>query len=354
MLEPKRRHGSRNWYIRGTVIIWENGKPRPVPIDQSARTTDYGEACAIAEQISAQVKRQNITGEKPMPYFGQWVEEYIQDGGEIRFLEKVLDFYEFTPADKVTDDVILRDGNLAYPGRAAATIRRQWDTPIRAVIRHNTQPRRRKVTDNQRTHFFRPQAIEKIIRSYSTGRYATDLWGPALITFLVGQGARVGEALAIDAQNDVFLDQGLVLLRNTKNGHERRLTLIPRVTAALSVLPNLNEPGPLFRRWDGKPFAEKINRGGQIRTRFQRCVKQVGLDPKIYTPHVCRHTWATWFYSQTKDEKRLRDEGGWRSDQYQRYVQLSSPKLGEEARNMNWAFDGEAAIEGTAARGLTA
>lgn len=75
----------------------------------------------------------------------------------------------------------------------------------------------------------------------------------------------------------------------------------------------------------------------------RRAVKAVGLDPEKYTPHVCRHTWATWFNAQTRDVLRLKDEGGWKSNEWQRYTKLGTPQLGEDARKRGWnfAFAGE-------------
>ncbi|MEM6681838.1 MAG: tyrosine-type recombinase/integrase [Pseudomonadota bacterium] len=337
----KRRHGGKIWYVTGSVTVWKDGEPHRIPLDKSTGTSDQEEADAIKDQIVAKIKRQTITGKEASSLFGELVVSYLEDGGDARFLEKPMDYYEFTPFDEITDEMIIEDGRVAYPGRKASTIRRNWDTPIRAVLRHHTAPKRRKAEDEGRIYFFTPEQADKLIEAYSVGRYATDLWGRALITFLFGQGSRVGETLSIDAKDDLSLQHGYAILRDTKNKSQRKLTLIPRVVTALRTLPNIGEPGPLFRRFDGKPFAEKVNRGGQIRTRFNRAVADIGMNPRLYTPHVCRHSWATWFYSQTKDEKRLRDEGGWKSDQYRRYVQLSSTSLGEEAQKRNWGFGRE-------------
>lgn len=343
-LTRNKRKGRRNtgiWYIRGTVRVWRDGRLTRIPVEQSTKTTDKAEAEAILEQRQQAIKRQNVNNQTDAPPFSEWVANYIEATGQRRFLDRILDFYENTPADQITDEKILTDGPKAYPGCSPATIRRQWDTPLRAIIRHNTQPRRRKVEDRQRTYFFTPAQAEALIQAFAledSGKAGP--WAKPLLIFLFGTGARMGETIAINPKYDLFLNHGFVMLRDTKSGQERRVTLIPKVKAALSLLPNLNEDGPLFRRWDGEPFAERENRGGQIRTRFQRAVKEIGMDPRLYTPHVCRHSWATWFYSQTKDVVRLKKEGGWRSQQYERYVQLSSDELGQEARAYNWDFDG--------------
>lgn len=329
------------WYIRGTVNVWRDGRFVKIPAkEQSTRTTSKKEAQGILEQRQEAIKGQNINNQTDAPPFAEWVANYMEASGQNRFMERILDFYEGLPADMINDEKIIADGPKAYPGCKPATIRRQWDTPLRAIINHNTNPKRRKVEDNARTYFFTPEQADSLIEAFAVEKNKAGPWARPLLTFLFGQGCRMGETLALDAKQDVFLDHGFVILRDTKNNSERRVTLIPRVRAALSTLPNIGKAGPLFKRWDGEPFAERENTGGQIKSRFARAVKDIGLDPSVYTPHVCRHSWGTWFYSQTLDVVRLKSEGGWKSDTWERYVKLASPELGQDAKGRNWDFDG--------------
>ncbi len=101
----------------------------------------------------------------------------------------------------------------------------------------------------------------------------------------------------------------MAVLRDTKNGKERMVNLCPRVVAALSTLPNLGRKGPLFLRYDGRPYEER-EAGATSSLFWTRAVTEMDFDVSIYTPHVARHSWATWFYSQTKDVVRLKAEGG--------------------------------------------
>ncbi len=107
--------------------------------------------------------------------------------------------------------------------------------------------------------FVMPSLADKIIQTATT---QPSPWLLALISFWFGQGARTGETFAIDARDDVDLAGRWVMLRDTKNGIERRVTLQPRVAAALLGLPNLGQSGPLFRRFDGKAVH------GEERTRW--------------------------------------------------------------------------------------
>lgn len=106
------------------------------------------------------------------------------------------------------------------------------------------------------------------------------------------------------------------------------MSLCQRSRAALSTIPNVGDPGPLFLRYDGRPYAERNDAGNPLRW-WKTAVERAELPP--FTPHVARHSWATWHYSLYRDVVRLKSEGGWESQEWERYVKLSSPSLGDAA-----------------------
>jgi integrase len=160
-----------------------------------------------------------------------------------------------------------------------------------------------------------------------------------LVVFLIYTGARIGEALWIDWQ-DVDLARAHVTLRNTKNGRPRGVPLHSRVVAALANLKHRSEE--VFRRPDGKPYerpkaktddTNHMDRsaGARIRRAFAGAVERAGLGKRLphtdptkakegatvletdVTPHVCRHTFATWHYAANRDLGALQRLGGWES-----------------------------------------
>jgi integrase len=56
----------------------------------------------------------------------------------------------------------------------------------------------------------------------------------ALTLFLATTAARIGDALSLE-WSDVDLDAGTALLRDTKNGEDRLVTLLPLVRVGMSV-----------------------------------------------------------------------------------------------------------------------
>lgn len=317
------------WYVVGTITVWKNGQSDTVELRKSTRTRNKDEADGIRRQIENEAAERNITGKEPAITFREAAERYEKNGGEKRFLAKPIDHLGSKRIDAITQQMIDDAGAKIYQN--SATRRRQFHAPVIAVLRANgiRDSFQRPQDGSKRTYFMSPKEAVALIEAISASRYVNP-WSPALITFLFGQGARVSEALAVDGREDVSLDHKYAILRDPKNGKQRSVTLCPRVVAALSTIPNIGQRGPLFMRYDGRPYSEREARGYRFKF-WERAVKEIGLDTAKFTPHTARHSWGTWFYSQTKDVVRLRKEGGWLSDEWERYVQTSNDSLGDEA-----------------------
>lgn len=347
------QHDNGFWYVSGTVTVWRGGRAVPKEFrPKSTKTRDFKQADAIRRQIEGAVAEQNITGREPALSFSAAAVRYMKNGGEARYLGKPMAVFGNLRIDEITQQMLDDEGVKAYPNNTA-TRRRQFHGPVIAVLHANAVKVQfdRPEDSPKRTFFFHPdQAVAAINRVMDT-RFPNP-WTPALMTFLFGQGSRVSETLAIDGKTDISLPNRYAILRDTKNGRERMVNLCPRVIAALTPIPNLGQPGPLFLRYDGRPYTKAIqksrgeadNSGVRLKW-WERSIKEIGLDPRLYTPHTARHSWATWFYSQTKDVVRLKAEGGWESEEWTRYVKLAVPTMGQEAKKLGFNFDQN--VEGT-------
>jgi integrase len=129
-----------------------------------------------------------------------------------------------------------------------------------------------------------------------------------LVTFLLYTGARAGEALGLDWRN-VDLARRHVTFIDTKNGESRGVPLHPRVLAALGNLSHRD--GEVFRRPDGFPYERGGSAGSNIKTAFRAACRRAGIAD--FSPHDCRHTWATWHYAANRDLGALQKLGGWKS-----------------------------------------
>lgn len=330
MLTLTRRPKSPFWYARGTI----NGNRVERSTGETSKPEARKKLAAIIEELSLQPVA--VSDWRDVS-FAEAMTAYLDNGRDSRFLDRILEHFQEMRLGAIDNAAMSRAANAIYPGRAPATIRRQLYVPINAIINFMKDDKLRAPKGGgQRTIFMLPEEVEKLIQAALT--QPSPYLAP-LITFLIGQGARMGETLAMKGI-DVNLDARYAILRDTKNGHERTITLIPRVVAALSLLPTIREDGPVFRRFDGKQFKERKGRGGQIRNPFAYAVERAGLTSEV-TPHICRHTWATWHYAVNKDPLILKKEGGWLSNEYQRYVKAAPPGLADAIISHNWDFTGE-------------
>jgi integrase len=74
----------------------------------------------------------------------------------------------------------------------------------------------------------------------------------------------------------------------------------------------------VFRRPDGLPYeqpkgGDDTSAGGRFKKAFAGACKRAGVID--FTPHGCRHTWATWHYAANRDLTALQKLGGWKSVQ---------------------------------------
>lgn len=172
---------------------------------------------------------------------------------------------------------------------------------------------------------------------------------------MLGTGARVSEALYLDWRQ-VNLTDRRVWFVDTKNGEDRGIPLNEGVFLELANLPT--REGAVFRRPDGEPYSRRIGGGGQIDTAFNAACRRAGFadehvemlpngKSKItwkarYSPHDCRHTWATWLYSARPDLGQLMELGGWKSVQMvMRYAHVNPDHLSEAINAIPWEFPGK-------------
>jgi integrase len=199
---------------------------------------------------------------------------------------------------------------MLRPDAAPGTYTRAIVMPLRAILHHAHDlgwcdpPHIVAPPDNPgRILFFLPAEVERLIAA------AAPHLRP-LLTFLVGTGARMSEAMELDWR-DVDLVGARAIFWRTKGRKRRNAQLPPRVVAALANLPH--REGSVFLGPQGHPYVDRERRyGGQIKTGWAGALRRAGFNPE-FTPHALRHTWASWHYALHKHLIRLKEEGGWSS-----------------------------------------
>ena len=311
------------WILRGTV--------RGKRIEESTETADRDVAEEVRVKREAELQHRHVFGARAVASFAEAVVVYLEAGGQRRFLDPILEHFAKTPLAKIDQAAIDRGAKKLYPNAAPSTRNRQFYTPVSAVVKAAAAS---GLCDHRVIK--RPKVDDEKIRwlSFEEANALIDKSAPhlkPLIIFMLYTGARAGEALWLDWRN-LSLQRSHVSLTDTKNGETRGVPLHSRVVAALAQLPH--REGRVFLKPDGKPYPRPkpdvdadTSAGRRIKTGFKAACRRAGLgwyeddkksgDPffvTYVTPHVCRHTWATWHYATNRDLIALMKLGGWKSE----------------------------------------
>lgn len=328
-----RRGGSGTWQIVGTVAGQR--------IRQSARTADRRLAEEARAELEASLYRGAVYGARAVVTWDQAATSYVdaapRSAAEHARLLRLHDHLTGKRLSDITQATIDRVIQArCRPDAQPATKLREVITPIRAVLAHAA---RRQWCDMpaleapkgasgvKRTRWLTPAEAERLVAGCA-------LHLAPLALFLIGSGARLSEALALEWA-DVDLAHGRALLRDTKQGRDRVADLPPRTVAALANLPH--REGHVFRPptkrgKQAKHYADTHGLyGGQIASAWRGACKRAGIADA--TPHTLRHTWASWHYAMHRDLMKLKSDGDWSTvTQTERYTKLVPATMAPEIR----------------------
>lgn len=341
------------WYVRGTVA----GQS----IYESTGTAERARADAFRAKREKELWDRSVFGERATVTFAEAVTSYLVynplSANDRRRVDRLHDHFGMKPLREINQvSIDLAIPRLLPNTQTPDSIIRSVITPMTAILRHaaargwcDLPTFERPEKPKQTTEFLRPSEAVAFLQAAPE-----HLWRIAL--FILCTGARVSEALEMD-WTDVHLSDRFVILRDTKNGRDRKAVL---PDAALVMLANLPErTGKVLRRPDGAPYADRDRAGGgQIKTVWGTTCEVTGLVSAVLpgdelpatresgprsairykpfiTPHDLRHTWATWFYALTKDLLLLKTEGDWSSvDMVERYAHLMQSELAGEVHRV--------------------
>lgn len=305
MLKLTKRSKSPNWYIRGTL--------RGILVDRSAKTTDRHTAEAMRIRMEGEIL--NRTGDAPRVTFEEGAARYLEYAGSDGRVAPLVKYFAGRLLSDINQAAVEAAAADLYPGRATSTQKRNVFTPISAIVnycakRGMCKPLKliRPKEPKGRVRWLTPEEAERLIDA------CADHLRP-LVIFLLYTGARLSEALYLDWR-DVDLAAGRVTFRDTKNGEDRGVPLHERVVDVLERIKFRQDwtikYGPVFLTHKGEPYARRQGGGGQIDTAFQGACRRAGIED--FSPHDCRHTWATWLYAETGNLGDLMKLGGWKSE----------------------------------------
>jgi integrase len=314
-LKLKRRPDRPHWYIHGTV--------RGITIRESTGVTDQKAAEAIKARREWEIIQRSVFGAEATATFIGAAVKYMEADGERLYLKPIIAKIGSMPLAKIDQGLIDKTAKELYPEGSPATLNRQVYTPIAAVLNHaakrglcSKRVIERPLLPLGRIRWLTFEEAERLIEACSPHLRP-------LVVFILGTGARLSEALYLDWR-DVDLVRGHVAFLDTKNGEARGVPLHSRIVNELRLLRH--REGAVFRTQKGRPYAEKESGGGQIKTAFRGACRRAGITD--FSPHDCRHTWATWHYAANRDLIALMKLGGWKSERMVlRYAHVNVSQL---------------------------
>jgi integrase len=314
-LKLKRRPGRPFWYMHGTV--------RGISVRESTGVADQKAAEAIRARREWEIIQRSIFGAAATATFVGAAVSYLEAGGERTFLKPIIARIGSMPLAKIDQAVIEKTARALYPTASPATLNRQAYTPIAAVLNHAAKRGlcARRVIE-------RPAQPKGRVRwlTFDEAERLLDACSPhlrPLVMFLLGTGARMSEGIYLEWR-EVDLAGAHVTFLDTKNGEHRGVPLHARLVDELRGLRH--QQGRVFRTAAGLPYAEKESGGGQIKTAFRGACRRAEITE--FSPHDCRHTWATWHYAANRDLVALMKLGGWKSERMVlRYAHMNVSQL---------------------------
>lgn len=294
-LEVKERGGV--FYAVGTI----NGER----IRKSLGTRDRKRAeeqCALFE---ARLWKRHSYGEEAVRTFEEAAESYLKQGGEGRFLPRILKYFKGRALGKIKPGDVRDMAVTLYPKAAPATRNRQAITPAVSVINHGADrgwcaPIRVKAFEvpKSRKHVPVDRAWLDAFMAEADKSKLPHL--SAIVLFMHQTGARVAEAVNLTGEC-VDLGRRVVVLAKTKTEEDSVRTLTAELVGRIAAL-NPREGERVFSYTDPKA----VNR------RMKAVAKRAGI-PERTTHSAGRHSFGTNVMAAGAKVKDAMEAGGWKS-----------------------------------------
>ena len=239
--------------------------------------------------------------------FAEAAESYLKHGGERRYLDQVIAYFEGRPLSSIHPFDIRTMAEALYPLQSNATRNRQAVTPARAVMMHGydrgwcslirvrrfkqAEPKRQKPATPVWLHLFTRQCDHDNLPHLA-----------ALVLFMAQTGARVSEAIAL-RWSETDLTARTALLLKTKTSTRSLRFLTDEVAGRLRSLRGAQAPNDhVFR------YSSRYSVGERIKAVCARA----GIPYK--PPHTCgRRTFATRAIELGMDIPTTMAAGDWKS-----------------------------------------
>lgn len=230
---------------------------------------------------------------------------YLEDGGESRYLNKLIDFFGDKDVSTITPVLIKASAPKILPDVKPATLNRQVITPMRAVLYHAHElgwrmPTLIKLFNAPKDHLVAP-ANRRWLETFLDQCDKDNLPHlAACVLFMNLTGARVSEAIALKADQINFRDRTATLLKTKTEVNSVRY-LPDHLIDRLKEL-NVDDDKPVFKYTSRFSVNERI-----------KAVCGRAQIPYKSSHSVGRHSFATNALNAGVSVRVAMDAGGWKS-----------------------------------------
>ena len=285
------------WYAVGTI----NGER----VRKSLGTRDKKRAQEQCALLEARIWKRHSYGEEAVRTFEEAAVSYLKQGGEGRFLPRILRNFKGRALGKIKPGDIRDMAITLYPKAKPATRNRQAIVPAAAVINHGAdrgwcvpikvkqfeveKSRKHKPVDRAWLDAFMAEADRSKLPHLS-----------AIVLFMHQTGARVAEAVRLTG-DCVDINRRIAVLGRTKTDEDSVRHLTAELVGRMAAL-GLRDGDPVFLYTDPKA----VNR------RMKAVAKRAGIEQRT-THSAGRHSFGTNAMSAGARVKDAMEAGGWKS-----------------------------------------
>lgn len=285
------------------------GSVKGQKIFRSTKQTKLTDARKVADFLVTQLEEDAaITQhEENTKLFAEAAVEYINAGGERRYVEPLIDEIGMVLLTEIDQEFLDRKGRELYPNIANSTLIRRFYTPLIAVHRFSAK------RDWCPARLFDKPKVKQKPTEWAELDWFNTFWEYCsedlfrLTVFLPYTGCRITECLNLEWE-DTDIKAKWAYIKETKNGESRTVNLPDVVVDALSGVPEKQRTGKIF------PWTHYQSVNNAIRRTVTKIKRDHGVSIKYLSTHkIGSHTYGTWMMRETSlDIKGLVDTRRWK------------------------------------------